>query len=318
MRAALLVLFIAAGLQLTGADGASGALNLTSTMTVTPTVVGEGSSENSMIFTYTTGATRLEDGTVSVKVPNGWTQPQTDRPRKPGSVGSSTGTVVVVNRHIEVKDVTLCRTCSLVVTYSDAAAPDNTGTAAFVTRVALAGQPLEPLITSPTVRIEATDCADPQSVTTAGSPSLTATFGTCLTGGTVVTLAGSGFDDSSLGRVLECNDDPTQPTVFLGGLLNQTVPVSCSGISLSQVVSTSTTGTLSTTFTVISPTPGPPCGEAGDLVTTCPTDSAGGNAFTDAAAYPCPPTAAQLADGDSCTLSFADEGGKVQSVGISF
>ena len=134
----------------------------------------------------------------------------------------------------------------------------------------------------------------PAPTTSAGPPSLTATPGTCLNGGSVVTLTGSGYDDSSLGTVLECNNAPGQPTVALPAPVSENVPVSCSGIAIANAKATTATGDLPAglTFTIISPTPGPPCG-AGYLITTCPTDSSGGNAATDAAAYPCPPTAAQ-------------------------
>ncbi len=160
---------------------------------------------------------------------------------------------------------------------------------------------------------------NPAPTTAAGPPSLTATPGTCLNGGTVVTLTGSGYDNGSLGTVLECNNASGQPTVALPAPISNNVPVSCSGISIANAKATTATGDLPAglTFTIISPTPGPPCG-AGYLITTCPTDSSGGNAATDAKAYPCPPTPAQTAAGASCTLDFGDEGGKTGTVDISF
>ncbi len=158
-----------------------------------------------------------------------------------------------------------------------------------------------------------------KSTTSTGPPSLTANPGTCLNGGTVVTLTGSGFDDTSPGTVLECNNDASQPTVALPSPVSENVPVSCSSINLSKLVTTSATGTLSTTFTVIAGTTGPSCGAAGDAIATCPsTDSTGGSPAADAAKYPCPPTTAQIAAGASCTLSFGDLGGKQGTVAISF
>lgn len=148
--------------------------------------------------------------------------------------------------------------------------------------------------------------------------------GTCLNGGTVVTVTGSGFDDSSLGIVLQCNSDPSQPTVFLGGIVNEAVPVSCSSLALSRAISTGPAGQIPApgkadpTFTILSPTSGPPCGAAGDLVTTCPADSTGGNTETDAAAYPCPPTQAQQTAGYTCQITYADEGKKSATVPITF
>ncbi len=316
-RGVILILFIGAALQ-AGGGAVSGAANPPGTMTVSPAALVEGTSGNRLTFTYATGGVRLLDGTLSVKVPTGWTQPQTHHPGEPGSVGTNAGTLSVVNRHIHVKDVTLCKHCSLALTYSDATAPASSGTATFVTKVATAGQPLEPLTPAPTVEIESTSCV-PTSATTVGPPSMTANPGTCLNGGSVVTLTGSGYDVNSLGSVLECNSDPNQPTVHLPLPINQNVPVSCSGIAIANAKSTTASGDLPAglTFTIISPTPGPPCG-AGYEITTCPADSSGGSAATDAAAYPCPPTAAQLAAHDSCILVFNDEGGKVGTVPISF
>jgi hypothetical protein len=48
------------------------------------------------------------------------------------------------------------------------------------------------------------------------------------------------------------------------------------------------------------------------------TDSTGGNPYTDAAGYPCPPTAAQQAAGDTCVIAVGDTGGDQVTVPISF
>jgi len=48
------------------------------------------------------------------------------------------------------------------------------------------------------------------------------------------------------------------------------------------------------------------------------TDSSGGNAASDAAKYPCPPTTAQQAAGDSCVVAFGDASGNQATVNISF
>ena len=117
------------------------------------------------------------------------------------------------------------------------------------------------------------------------------TPGTCLTGGTSIAITGSGYDPKSLGIVLQCNNDPSQPEVFLGGLVNENVPVSCTGIALANAITTSSTGGFSATWSAIDGQTGPPCGKAGDLVNPCPaTDTTGGDPTTDAATYPCPPT----------------------------
>jgi hypothetical protein len=85
--------------------------------------------------------------------------------------------------------------------------------------------------------------------------------------------------------------------------------VSCTAISLSALVATSATGALSTTFKVVQGTVGPPCGPPPALLTCPATDSGGMSPTADAALYPCPPTAAQQAIGDVCTLTYGDSAG---------
>jgi hypothetical protein len=320
LRGAALILLIGAGLQLLSGSTASATVNGPGTMTVAPMAVVAGSTSNTFTFTYVPGSHRLIDGKVKVTIPTGWTDPQATLPSAPGFVTTNRGTLSVVDQHIVVNDLTMCKTCSLQVTYSEATVPTTPGPATFLAKAAAtaAELPAEPLSQSPTVDLE-TGCAS-QAVTTVGPPSLTATYGTCLNGGSVTTLTGSGYDANALGVAIECNDDPNQPTVALPSPVNERLPVSCSGISLANAKSTTASGDLPAgfTFSIISPIAGPPCGSQ-YLTTTCPaTDSSGGNPTTDAADYPCPPTAAQQSIGISCTLSFSDEGGKVQSVDISF
>jgi hypothetical protein len=136
---------------------------------------------------------------------------------------------------------------------------------------------------------------------------ITITPNTGLTNGSAVTITGSGFAATSIGNVLECNSDSSQPTVMVGGLVNSTISVSCIAPSLQALVKTDASGGLSTVFHVIQGTVGPPCGPQ-PAAATCPaTDSAGKDPTADAALYPCPPTAAQQAIGDVCTLSYGDE-----------
>ena len=144
----------------------------------------------------------------------------------------------------------------------------------------------------------------------AATPAITVTPNSGLqsTGSTVVTVTGSGFTPSTLGSMTQCSNDKSQPTVdvTLPVVGVESIPVSCSGFTASTVVTTDASGNLpsGTTFTVNTGTIGPPCG--GTTLGTCAaTDSSGGNPATDAAKYPCPPTSAQLAAGDSCTVAYA-------------
>ena len=140
-----------------------------------------------------------------------------------------------------------------------------------------------------------------------------------LTGGQSVTVTGSGFAKSSIGNILECNNAPNEPTVALGSPVSSNVPVGCTGPSLTQLVTTNSSGDVSSSYKVSMGTIGPPCGASGDIITKCPsTDSAGLSPSADAANFPCPPTAAQLAAGVTCQLSYGDEAGDSASANIAF
>ncbi len=126
------------------------------------------------------------------------------------------------------------------------------------------------------------------------SGSMSVTPSTNLSNGQVVTVSGSGFTANSTGSILECNSDPSQPTITFFG---NPIPVSCSK-PFSALVNTDSSGNIpSTAFTIVTGTVGPP---------NTGTDSTGGDAAVDAAKYPCPPTPAQVAAGYICNLSFGD------------
>jgi hypothetical protein len=170
----------------------------------------------------------------------------------------------------------------------------------------------------------------PYSATASGlpgsaSPSATATVdpATCLVNGSQVDVSAAGLSPASvsnyLGTFIECNTDPNQPTV---SILGNVVPVSCTS-ALKYVFTPNAAGTANTAdlpppatpyFTVIEGTTGPAC--APSLCNG--TDSTGGDPYTDAAEYPCPPTAAEQAAGDVCVISVSDTGGDRITVPISF
>ena len=147
----------------------------------------------------------------------------------------------------------------------------------------------------------------------AATPTLTVTPSTGLQpqGSTVVTVAGSGFTAGALGAVLECNSSgigTTQPTI---AVLGNPVPVSCGPApGASTIVTVNSSGNVpSTQFTVTTGTVGPPA---------TGTDSSGGDAATDAAKYPCPPTSAQQAAGVTCGIVYGDTDGENSTVPLSF
>jgi hypothetical protein len=320
LRSALLVLVVGAGIPLAAESAAAGSANPPGQISVTPGTIVEGTAGNNVTFSYVPTTHRLVDGTLTIRVPRGWTLPNVEPGGTPGSVQTNqtnNGKVVIAKRLITVKHVDLCRSCSLALSYSDVSVPATTGTATFSTEVAQQNQPLEALEPAPTIGVvTATPCTEPS--TTPGPPSLTVTPGECLSGGTAVSVSGAGFDPKSIGIVEQCNNDPDQPIVLLPAPVNEAAPVSCTGVAIANAVTVSAEGTLAASWKVIAGTTGPPCGRSGDLTSTCPTDSMGNNAFEDAANYPCPPTPAQVEAGVSCTISFGDNGGKQQSVDISF
>jgi hypothetical protein len=317
---ALLVILVGAGIQLAAESATSAAPGPPGQISVTPATVEEGSTGNSLTFVYAPGDKRLSGGTMSVKIPKDWTPPRAKVPETPGDVEVSSGKLAVSNRVVTVSDLTLCKTCWLTLIYSDVTAPATPGSASFLTKAARTGEHLEPLTPAPTVVIDSSSLCNPTVTTSSGGPpTLTADPGTCLSGGTPIAVTGVGYDAKNLGIILQCNNAANQPTVALSivGSL-ETLPVSCTGLALANAITTSGTGGFSATWDAIEGVTGPPCGKTGDLVATCPADSSGGNAATDAANYPCPPTAAELAVGDSCTLSFGDQEGKTATVPISF
>lgn len=131
----------------------------------------------------------------------------------------------------------------------------------------------------------------------AATPSITVTPHDNLTDGLTVMVSGSGFSPPAqlpFAIVLECNNDPTMPTVNVQG---QQVPVGCTN-PLNALFNFDNTGSLPpTAFVVHKGTVGPP---------TAGTDSAGHDAATDAALFPCPPTSAQVAKGIGCDIILAD------------
>jgi hypothetical protein len=147
-------------------------------------------------------------------------------------------------------------------------------------------------------------CVAQPSHGTQGAAVVTVTPGTCLQGGQIVTITGSGLKPNSPGGIAECNGANNEPTVAVAG---SQVPVGCSN-PLAQTVSTSESGSLNATFAIITGIPGPPASG---------TDTANRSSMTDAPAYPCPPTAAQSATA-TCNIAFGDASGDEVSVPISF
>ncbi len=132
--------------------------------------------------------------------------------------------------------------------------------------------------------------------------------------GDVINVTGTGFAPGALASIVECNSEPTQPVIFF---LANDVPVSCTMLSLVTIPSSGKTkGDLTGTKTLVGGITGPPisgqpttCDQtvpSTSTITGCTTST---NAVTDAANYPCPPTAAQQKAGDTCVLAIGDANG---------
>ena len=144
---------------------------------------------------------------------------------------------------------------------------------------------------------------------------------TGLSNGQTVTITATGLSPNSPGTILECDDAPNgvnETSVNLPQPIGQAISIGCTAPSFSHIASTKADGSFSATFSVIQGTLGPPCGPSPDI-TTCPaTDSAGNPPSQDAPNFPCPPTAAQAAQGYVCHLNFGDQAGDSGTGTITF
>jgi hypothetical protein len=185
--------------------------------------------------------------------------------------------------------------------------------------ISFKGQGTTPTTTTTTTTTTTIAGCDPAPRTvTANGSTVTVNPGTCLVNGQTVSLTGSFLTPNAAGEFIECNSDPSQPTVAID---TANVPVSCSdpfGPPGPGIVDTSSSGAVGPSpFSIVAGTVGPPCGPS-SCSGSSSTDSSGGNPFTDAATYPCPPTAAQASDGDVCVIAFGDDDGDSVTVPISF
>jgi len=143
------------------------------------------------------------------------------------------------------------------------------------------------------------------SLPASAAGSITVTPSAGLSAGTMVTVTGAGFAANNTGTVIECSGAPGQPTI---AVLGNAVPVSCTN-PLSHVVTTDASGGFTSTFAIVQGVTGPPA---------TGTDSGGGDAATDAAAFPCPPTTAQQTAGVTCVIAFGDLAGEQAIAPILF
>ena len=128
------------------------------------------------------------------------------------------------------------------------------------------------------------------AATASAAPTFSVAPDTDLSSGQVVVVSGSGLSDSAIGAIVECNNDPDQPTI---AVLGNQIPVSCTN-PLHAEASVSASGVLAATnFTVAEGQVGPP---------TTGTDSSSGSATTDPARIPARP--AHSGDKRGCLHDF--------------
>lgn len=141
-----------------------------------------------------------------------------------------------------------------------------------------------------------------------GSAQLRVIPATGLVSHQIVAVTGSGLPPKSNGYLVECNMAPDAPKVTLSSPAFDTLPVSCSAPSLRRVVSTSGTGTLAATFSILlgHTNVGPPCGPYAPIPSCPKIDSAGKTPRKDAQNYPCPPTPLQQTVGITCAVMYVD------------
>jgi len=157
-----------------------------------------------------------------------------------------------------------------------------------------------------------------------GTPAKTGSVTLQLTGGTYGTFSYTGVTvDTTAGTAkftgLTLTTGSGSDTVLTNAIVNtgqpyivylgNAIPVSCTKVSTFSTQSDGTIAPQFQSFTVQQGTTGPPA---------TGTDSAGNDAATDAANYPCPPTAAQIAAGDGCVIAVGDISGDKVPVPIQF
>jgi hypothetical protein len=144
----------------------------------------------------------------------------------------------------------------------------------------------------------------------ATSPVVALSASTGLTAGQHITVNGTGFSPKQAYFIQECNTDPSAPTVPVPGFpkTKATTPdsVGCSAPQTPSGLKTDKAGAFEIPFPFIiaNGTVGPPA---------TGTDSAGNDAATDAAKFPCPANPA----GTGCAIVVTDAKGVVASAAIT-
>ncbi|HLB19950.1 MAG TPA: hypothetical protein VK613_12555, partial [Gaiellaceae bacterium] len=139
------------------ADGAG-------TLTTPTTNVSASQTGNTVAFTYTAAAGGMQNGSLTLVVPAGWTAPSTVS-NNAGYTTASTGTVAVASQTITVSSLTLAGGATMTITYGDKSGGGTGATATASTgaqtwqaqQKARAAGTLTNLGSSPSITVNAAD-----------------------------------------------------------------------------------------------------------------------------------------------------------------
>jgi hypothetical protein len=217
----------------------------TGTLTTPTSVVSASQTGRTITFTYTAAAGGINNGSVTLVVPAGWSAPSTTSANA-GYTTASTGTVAVAAQTITVSSVTLAGGSTMTVTYGDtgsggpgATATSSTGAQTWQTQEkSTAAGSLANLAASPSITVYAADgsgtLTTPTTNVSASQTGRTATFTyTAATGGinngtvTLVVPAGwsapsttganAGYSTSSAGTLAVAAQTITVSSLTLAG-----------------------------------------------------------------------------------------------------
>ena len=88
------------------------------TISPSPATVAKGSAGNTISFTYTAATGGMQNGTITLVVPSGWSAPSTTS-TDPGFVTASTGSLTLSGRTITVAGINLNGADTMTITYGN-------------------------------------------------------------------------------------------------------------------------------------------------------------------------------------------------------
>ncbi|MGZ4422412.1 MAG: beta strand repeat-containing protein, partial [Gaiellaceae bacterium] len=246
------------------------AANGSGTLTTPTSVVSASQTGRTLTFTYTAAAGGINNGTVTLVVPSGWTAPSTTS-NNAGYTTASSGTVSVAAQTITVSSLTIAGGSTFTITYGDTSGGGSGATATATTGAqtwqaqskSTAGGSLTNLGTSPSITVYAADgtgtLTTPTSVVSASQTGRTITFTyTAATGGinngsvTLVVPAGwsapsttganAGYTTASSGTVSVASQTITVSSLTLAGGATATITYGSTASGGPGATATSSTG----------------------------------------------------------------------------